>query len=78
MGPRQPALPAAARYGSCSPMPDLSVAGPAGDRSAPAADPAPALLHDFFTRAARRWGGRVAVETPPGPGRPAGPVRDPR
>lgn len=51
-------------------MPDLSVAGPAGDRSAPAADPGPVLLHDFFTRAARRWGDRVAVETPPGPSRP--------
>jgi non-ribosomal peptide synthetase-like protein len=30
-----------------------------------------AFLHDYFTRAARRWPDRVAVEVPPGSGRPA-------
>jgi non-ribosomal peptide synthetase-like protein len=28
------------------------------------------LLHDFFDRAVTRWADRVAIEVPPGPGRP--------
>ena len=44
---------------------------PPGPAPAPGdADAAPTLLHEFFARAARRWPGRVAVETPPSPGRP--------
>ena len=32
---------------------------------------APGLLHEFFTRAARKWPHRVAVDVPPGRLRPS-------
>ena len=37
---------------------------------APAREEGPSLLHEFFESAADQWPQRVAVETPPGPGRP--------
>ncbi|MEN9813290.1 MAG: hypothetical protein RL479_1976, partial [Verrucomicrobiota bacterium] len=37
----------------------------------PGVEGEPALLHGFFERAARRWPGQVAIDVPPGPGRPA-------
>ena len=37
----------------------------------PGVEVEPALLHAFLARAARRWPGQVAIDVPPGPGRPA-------
>ncbi len=40
------------------------------DATLPLFDEEPSLLHEFFESAARRWPDRIAVEIPPGTGRP--------
>ena len=48
-----------------------SPADPASIPDSATAPGSPGLLHEIFRRTARRWPERVALEIPPGPGRPA-------